>query len=98
MFDYRVMPERVLCGWSAERDFADILGGIGVGWVHSPAALIAQARRGQGKLLAITLKLERAFVDDPMATILLQNMIACLMSPRFTPEKDLSARPVRAKA
>jgi hypothetical protein len=94
---YKVMPDHVLCGWSPDRDFADILSGIVVGWVHSPAALLAQASWGQGKLLATTLKLEGAFGDDPVATILLQNLIAYLKSPRFRPEKVLQARPARSR-
>jgi hypothetical protein len=93
---YKVMPDHVMLGWNPDRDFDDILSGIVVGWVHSPASLIAQCRWGEGKLLATTLKLESAFADDPVATILLQNLVAYLMSPRFRPKRDLHARGTRA--
>ena len=85
-----------LNGWNQDRDFDDIFSGIVVGWVHSPASFLAQCRWGQGKLLATTLRLESAFGDDPVATILLQDLIAYLMSPRFQPKKDLHARATRA--
>lgn len=93
---YKVSPDHVLCGWSADRDFEDLHSGMVVGWVHSPAALIAQCRWGAGKLLATTFKLESAFGDDPVATILLQNLIAYLMSSRFRPVKEIQGRPNRA--
>jgi hypothetical protein len=93
---YKVTPDHVMLGWSQDRDFDDIFSGIVVGWVHSPASLLAQCRWGQGKLLATTLKLESAFADDPVATILLQNLVAYLMSPRFQPKRDLHARAARA--
>jgi glycosyl hydrolase family 2 len=88
---YRVIPNQVLLGWSQERDFHDIFSGIVVGWVHSPATLLAQCRWGQGRLLATTLKLESPFGDDPVACILLQNLIRYLFSPQFQPKKDLHA-------
>jgi Glycosyl hydrolases family 2, sugar binding domain/Glycosyl hydrolases family 2, TIM barrel domain/Glycosyl hydrolases family 2 len=95
---YKVIPNHVLTGWSQDRDFEDIFAGIVVGWVHSPASLIAQCRWGAGALLATTLKLESAFGDDPVATILLQNLIRHLFSSRFAPTKNLHARRARAGA
>ena len=92
------IPNHVLTGWSQDRDFDDIFAGMVVGWVHSPAALAAQCRWGEGALLVTTLKLESAFGDDPVATILLQNFIRYLTSPRFLPTKDLHARRARATA
>jgi hypothetical protein len=89
---YRVIPNRVLLGWSQAEDFSDIFCGMVVGWVHSPASMIAQCRWGSGRLLATTLKLESAFCDDPVATILLQNLIAYLTSSRFKPKRDIRAR------
>src|SRR5262249_25804256 len=62
---YKVIPNQVMAGWSQSDEFADIFAGMVVGWIHAPAALVAQCRWGQGKLLATTLKLESAFCDDP---------------------------------
>jgi hypothetical protein len=94
---YKVIPNQIMLGWSADRDFDDIFSGMVVGWVHSPAALLAQARWGRGRLLATTLKLESAFGDDPVASILMQNLIAYLFSPHFQPQKGLHAARERAK-
>lgn len=85
---YRVIPNQVLLGWHNERDFADIQSGMVVGWVHAPVNLMAQCRWGNGRLLATTFKLESAFGDDPVATVLLHNLIGYLGSSRFRPQKD----------
>lgn len=95
---YKVTPNQVLLGWSNEREFDDIFSGMVVGWVHSPASLLAQCRWGQGRLLATTLKLESAFGDDPVASIILQNLITYLFSPRFQPKKELTATTERSGA
>jgi hypothetical protein len=89
---YKVIPNQVLLGWNSDRDFDDILSGMVVGWVHSPAAMVAQCRWGAGRLLVATLKLESAFGDDPVATVVMQNLITYLFSPHFQPKKDLHAR------
>jgi hypothetical protein len=97
---YRVIPNQVLLGWSPEREFADIHSGMVVGWVHAPVTLMGQCRWGNGRLFATTLKLESAFDDDPVATVLLHNLLAYLGSSRFRPQKDALAprRPQRAEA
>jgi len=95
---YKVIPSHVMTGWSQDRDFDDIFAGMVVGWVHSPAAILAQCRWGRGAILATTMKLESAFADDPVATILLQNLIRHLYSPRFQPTRDLHGRRSRAAA
>ena len=88
---YKVIPNQVLLGWNGDRDFEDIGSGMVVGWVHSPASMVAQCRWGRGRLLVTTLKLESAFGDDPVATLLMQNLIAYLFSPRFQPKKEVHA-------
>jgi hypothetical protein len=94
---YKVIPNQVMLGWSQAEDFNDLFCGMVVGWIHSPAAILAQCRWGQGRLLVTTLKLESAFGDDPVATILLQNLIRYLTSSRFQPTRDIRAsRPRRS--
>jgi hypothetical protein len=95
---YRVTPNQVMLGWSNEREFDDIFSGMVVGWVHSPASLLAQCRWGRGRLLATTLRLESGFGDDPVASIILQNLIKYLFSPRFQPKKELAATGERSGA
>lgn len=92
---YKVIPNQVMLGWSQADDFADIFSGMVVGWIHSPASIVAQCRWGAGRLLATTLKLESAFCDDPVATILMQNLIHYMTSTRFNPKKDIRSRPAR---
>jgi len=93
-----VVPNQVLLGWSPERDFQDVFSGIVVGWVHAPATLMGQCAWGKGKLLETTLKLESAFGDDPVATILLHNLVSYVGGNRFRPQKDALAvrKPTRA--
>jgi hypothetical protein len=97
---YRVMPNQVLLGWGQEKEFSDIHSGMVVGWVHAPASLLAQCKWGSGKLLATTLKLESGYGDDPVATVLLNNLIGYLGSTRFRPQKDALAprRTVKERA
>ena len=92
---YRVIPNQVFLGWRQAEDFSDIFAGMLVGWIHSPASIVAQCRWGEGRLLATTLRLESAFGDDPVATLLMQNLIAYLTSPRFKPKRDIRSRPPR---
>jgi hypothetical protein len=81
----------VLIGWSPEKDFADIHAGMVVGWVHAPVALMAQCRWGKGKLLITTMKLESSFSEDPVATVLFNNLLQYVNSSRFRPQKDALA-------
>ncbi|HTE20661.1 MAG TPA: glycoside hydrolase family 2 TIM barrel-domain containing protein [Armatimonadota bacterium] len=97
---YRVLPNQVLLGWSPEREYEDIQAGMVVGWVHAPVTLIGQCRWGKGKLLATTFKLESGFGDDPVATILMHNLLRYSASAQFRPKKDAlaSRRAPRAEA
>lgn len=83
-----VMPERVILGFGPE-DADDVLGGMVVGWVHLPVAVLAQCRHGQGAVLVSTLDLEDDFGEDPMATILLHDMIRYTASAAFQPRKSV---------
>ncbi|MCC2673032.1 MAG: glycoside hydrolase family 2 [Armatimonadetes bacterium] len=88
---YRVIPNQVLIGWSPERDFADIHAGMVVGWVHAPVTLMAQCKWGKGKLLLTTMKVESGYGDDPVATVLLNNLLGYVAGHRFKPQKDALA-------
>lgn len=92
---HRIIPNQVLIGWNGEREFADILSGMVVGWVHAPVTLMGQCTWGKGKLLATTLRLDLAFGDDPVATVLLRNLLRYLVSRQFQPTKNALA-PKRA--
>lgn len=88
---YRVIPNQVILGWNPEREFGDILAGMVVGWVHAPVALMAQCKWGKGRLLVTSLKLESTYGDDPVATVIFNNLLAYVTGNRFRPQKDALA-------
>lgn len=90
---YNVLPNQVLMGWSQEKEFSDILCGMVVGWVHAPVSVLAQCKWGAGKLLVSTLRLESTYGDDPVATILMNNMLNYMAGSRFRPQKEALAPP-----
>ncbi len=58
------------------RDFAaDVHAGLFVGWIHHSAGLIAERRFGAGQLLASTFRLRQQLHDNPVAQIMLGDMI-----------------------
>ncbi len=98
---YHVLPNQVLLGWSQEREFSDILAGMVVGWVHAPVSILSQCKWGQGKLLVSTMRLESAYGDDPVSTIILNNLLRYITGSRFRPQKDARAasrKPTRTES
>jgi hypothetical protein len=81
-----VAPEHVMLGFGPD-DADDTLGGMVVGWVHLPAALLGQFRHQQGKVLITTFNLEEQLGIDPVATIMLHELVAYAESPAFQPKK-----------
>lgn len=89
-FTFRdVVPRRVLVGWDAGKDFADIWAGLFIGWVHFPATLAGGFRYGGGKVLATTLELFRSTQRDPVSIVLLGNLLRFVASPQFAPTKTV---------
>ena len=72
----RVVPHHVLTGFKAWEFGGLVHAGLVVGWVHKPAALIAERRVGKGGLVASTFRLmEDAPGTDPVATALFDALI-----------------------
>jgi Glycosyl hydrolases family 2, TIM barrel domain/Glycosyl hydrolases family 2, sugar binding domain/Glycosyl hydrolases family 2 len=72
----RVVPHHVMTGFRAWEFGGAVHGGLVLGWVHKPAATIADRRVGQGKVLATTFRLLRdAPGDDPVAAVLFDAMV-----------------------
>jgi hypothetical protein len=72
-------PEHVITGISP-RDFAtDVHAGLFVGWLHHIAALVAERRYGNGRLLISTFRLREHLTKNPVASIMLCDMISHLM-------------------
>ena len=84
-------PESVIVGMSP-RDFASsVHAGLFVGWIHHAVALVAERSIDRGKLLISTFRLREHLGAHPVATIMLQDMIARLADPGV-PRSDLSSR------
>jgi hypothetical protein len=69
----QIFPDHVLDGLDVAAPLDGVEVGLFAGWVHSPAALLANVRHGAGRLLATTLRL--APEDGPIATALLESLI-----------------------
>ena len=73
----RVIPHHVLAGFRSWEFGGPVHAGTVVGWVHKPAALIAERQVGRGGLVASTFRLfgDEALVD-PVAASLFDALIA----------------------
>jgi hypothetical protein len=81
-------PEHVITGISP-RDFAvDVHAGLFVGWLQHIAALVAERRYGSGRLLISTFRLREHLRVNPVAAIMLRDMIAHLTTDRTANEKS----------
>jgi hypothetical protein len=72
----RVLPEHVISGCNLLDFHSRVHAGLVVGWIHRPAALIAERRYGKGQVVVSTFRLcrdEPGF--DPIATALLDGLI-----------------------
>ena len=73
----RVVPHHVMTGFRSWEFDGLVHAGIVVGWVHRPAALIAERKIGKGRLVATTFRLtEDPPGVDPVAATLLDAIIA----------------------
>ena len=74
-FEYKsVVPKRVITGPFPE----NILSGLFLGWLHAPAALVVRLPIGKGELLITTFDLLPHLGVDPVATVLLHDLLAIL--------------------
>lgn len=72
----RVVPHHVLTGFRTWEFGSAVRSGIVVGWVHKPAAFIAQRRIGLGALLVTTFRLRTDTAGvDPVATALAHALV-----------------------
>jgi hypothetical protein len=54
--------------------------GLVLGWIHKPAATIAERRVGEGKMVATTFRLLRDTAgDDPVAAVLFDALVGLAM-------------------
>jgi len=78
-----VVPHHVLGGFSGWEFGGPVHAGVVVGWVHKPAALIAERPVGQGALVASTFRLTRSAPGaDPVADALFDRLVALAATRR----------------
>ncbi len=78
-----LIPDYVLTGFSPQNFEAEVHAGIFVGWIHKMAALIAERRYGQGKIIVSTFALTpKTVTTHPTATALLQALIESLSASK----------------
>lgn len=80
----RVVPTHVLGGFRTWEFGGPVHAGLVVGWVHKPAALIAERRVGKGAVLVSTFRLfQDAPGQDPVATSLLASLIDAALAMKL---------------
>lgn len=84
-----VLPRAVVTGL-ADHEHDDLLAGLLVGWCERLAGTIVQFRVGRGRVLLCTFELLAGLGDDPIATVLLHDLIDYLDSPACNPRKYLA--------
>lgn len=81
-----VAPTAVMLAFGDDEQ-DDVLSGMVAGWVRYPATLTGQFRYGQGKVVISTFDLITPAGRDPVATIMLHDLIAYTGSDRCQPKK-----------
>jgi len=83
-----LIPDHVIVGLNP-RDYADnVHAGLTVGWLHHTVGLVAERRFGAGRLLICTFKLREQLRTNPVAQIMVSDMLAHLARgplPKATP-------------
>jgi len=82
-----VTPQNLLD--TAGAGSSDTLAGFFLGWVHDSHPIAAQARHGQGKVIVTTLNLAGEYGKDPLATAMLDQLVAYINSPSCQPTATL---------
>ena len=73
-------PDHVITGLRTRDYAADVHAGLFVGWLHDTVGLVAERRFGAGRLLTSTFRLHEHVPGNPVATIMLNDMIRHLAS------------------
>jgi hypothetical protein len=72
----RIVPHHVMTGFRSWEWADKVHAGLVVGWVHKPAALLAERQVGHGGLVATTFRLfEEPPGADPLAATLFDRII-----------------------
>jgi hypothetical protein len=72
-------PEVVIAGLRPNEYAANVHAALAVGWLHRPAALVAERVLGRGRLLISTFRLRAGLPGNPVAAVMLRDMVARLV-------------------
>jgi len=76
-----LIPDQVIVGLNS-RDFAaDVHAGLFVGWLHHTVALVAERHFGSGRLLISTFYLSEYLQGNPVARLMLNDLLAYVVRP-----------------
>jgi hypothetical protein len=73
-------PDHVITGLRPHDYAADVHAGLTVGWLHDTVGLVAERRFGAGRLLTSTFRLSEHVPGNPVATIMINDMLRHLAS------------------
>jgi len=72
-------------------EYEDVIAGIFFGWINKNAALMLEAKKGDGKMLITTFRIADAYEKDPYARSLFERMIEFVTSQSFQPNLSLES-------
>ncbi len=75
---YGVTPEHVLKNFRAYEFGTQVHAGLSVGWLHYTVALVGERPMGRGHFLASTFRISRHLSTNPLAGLMLDDMVAYL--------------------
>jgi hypothetical protein len=73
-------PDHVITGLRPYNYAADVHAGLSVGWLHDTVGLVAERRYGAGRLLISTFRLRDQVQGNPVAVIMINDMVGYLAS------------------
>src|SRR4029078_10229977 len=76
-----LIPENVIVGFAPPHFEADVHAGLFVGWLHTTVALVGEQHFGSGRLLISTFQLNAHVESNPVASVMLRDMLEYLTRP-----------------
>jgi hypothetical protein len=76
-----LIPENVIVGFDPPHFEADVHAGLFVGWLHTTVALVGERQFGSGRLLISTFQLNAHVESNPVASVMLSDMLGYVTRP-----------------
>jgi hypothetical protein len=77
---YGITPEHVLKNFRAHEFATQVHAGMSVGWLHYTVATVGERTMGDGRFMASTFRISRHLDSNPLAALLLDDMVAYLVA------------------